>query len=142
MQRVAWAEKLLDGDDLNLWELPVVRLVKASGCGLRDHALCRRLERQEHAHLGAFLVHRDDKILHHRRIEALAALDRDDDFFGLLAVGLYIKKAVHATIAALLAALKGLRVDHRERPFLELVFVLLRRKRPRPVEVFWHAGDV
>ena len=24
MQRVAWAEKLLDGDNLNLWELPVV----------------------------------------------------------------------------------------------------------------------
>ena len=124
MQRVAWAEKLLDGDDLNFWELPVLCLKEASGGGLRDHALGRRLQRQKDAHLGAFLIHGDDEILHHRRIEALAALDRDDDFFGLLAVGLYIEKAVHAAVAALLAALVGLRVDHRERPFLELVFIL------------------
>src|SRR3984893_5233642 len=81
MQRVACAEKLLDGNDLNLWELPVVGLKEASGCGLRDHALARRFERQKHAHLGALLIHRDDEILHHRRIEALAAHHRDDDSF-------------------------------------------------------------
>src|SRR3984893_19518475 len=110
MQRVAWAEKLLDGNDLNLWELPVVGLKEASGCGLRDHALCRRLQRQKDAHFGAFLIHRDDEILHHRRIEALAALDRDDDFFGLLAVGFYIKKAANAAVAAFFAAFVGLGV--------------------------------
>ena len=141
MQRVAWAEKLLDGNDLNLWELPVVGLKEASGCGLRDHASGRRLQRQKHAHFGSLLIHGDDEILHHRRIEALAALDRDDDFFGLLAIGLYIGKAVHAAVAALLAAFVRLGVDHRERPFLELVFVL-QSKCARSVEAFWDAGDV
>src|SRR5580704_3482285 len=141
MERVAWAEKLLDGNDLDSWKLPVVRLEEASGRRLRDHALRRRLERQKHAHLGAFLIDGDDEILHHRRIEALAALDRDDDFFGLLAVWFYIKKTVHAAVAAFLATFVRLGIDHRERPFLKLVFVL-QSKRVRPAEIFWDAGDV
>src|SRR2546430_2618573 len=141
MQRIAWTEKLFDGNDLNLWELPVVGLVEASGRGLRDHALCRRLQRQKDAHLGAFLMDGDGEILHHRRIEILAALDRDDDFFGLLAVGFYVEKAVHAAVAALLAAFERLGVDHRERPFLELVFVL-EGKGLCAVEIFWHALNV
>src|SRR3984893_18222862 len=59
MQRVAWAEKLLDGDDLNLWELTVVSLVETCGRCLRDHALGCWLQRQEHAHFGPLLIHRD-----------------------------------------------------------------------------------
>ena len=117
------------------------RLVEARGRRLRHHALGRRLQRQENAHLRAFLIDGDDQILDHGGRQALPALDGDDGLFGLLAVRLEIEIAVDAAIAALLAALVGLRVDHRQRPFLELVFVLLR-EFARALDIARHADDI
>ena len=117
------------------------RLVEARGRRLRHHALGRRLQRQENAHFRAFLIHGDDQVLDHGGRQALAALDGDDGLLGLLAVRLEIEIAVDAAIAALLAALVGLRVDHRQRPFLELVFVLFG-KLARALDIARHADDI
>jgi hypothetical protein len=71
----------------------------------------------------------------------LAALDRDDHFFGLLAVRLYVEKTVHPAVAALLAAFIWLGTDHRQRPFLKLIFVL-DREHLRAAKIFWLADNV
>ena len=67
-------EQILDREDLNLGELSVFGFVEASRDRSRLHRLCRRRERDEHAHLRVLVLDGGDKVLDHRVGDVLAAL--------------------------------------------------------------------
>ncbi len=82
------------------------------------------------------------RILDHRGVEALAALQhRDDDFFGLLAVGLYNRKPSTPPSPPFLPPLKGCASIIASAHFWNS-YLSWTGERASAVEVFWHANNL